>query len=301
MIRRLRHLRSILRRRRVWAGVFLLSLALSLVSESSAQPVDEDSLRQAAAEDYHGADLRGKDGPLSKAGMDLLLLYHRWTSGAVDRQGVSGSLQIQNGRVTVDAIAAGTAADLASDLKRLGAKNVATAGALVSGQIPISAIPDAARLPTLQSMRPSRPRTQSSGSGPGAVSGAIRVSPLDSAERGDPSASATESAPAQTDAAGPASRDAAPTSRPATDAAPDRTKQGPAEAPSDRVPDPTADASPDSSREGETPAQTGTRPGPEETASSAIPARSGTDETGDGAFFFLALLLVVTVFVSDEM
>jgi hypothetical protein len=67
------------------------------------------------------------------------------------------------------------------------------------------------------------------------------------------------------------------------------------------VPDPTADASPDSSREGETPAQTGTRPGPEETASSAIPSRSGTDEAGDGAFFFLALLLVVTVFVSDEM
>jgi hypothetical protein len=301
MIRRRRHLRSLLRRRRVWAGVFLLSLALSLVSESSAQPVDEDSLRQAAAEDYHGADLRGKDGPLSKAGMDLLLLYHRWTSGAADRQGVSESLQIQNGRVTVDAIAAGTAADLASDLKRLGAKNVATAGALVSGQIPISAIPDAARLPTLQSMRPSRPRTQSSGSGPGAVSGAIRVSPLDSAERGAASASATESAPAQTDTAGPASRDATPTSRPATDAAPDRTKNGADDAASNRAPDPTADASPDSSREGETPAQTGTRPGPEETASSAIPSRSGTDEAGDGALLFLALLLVVTVFVSDEM
>jgi hypothetical protein len=301
MIRLRRHLRSILRRRRVWAGVFLLSLALSLVSESSAQPVDEDSLRQAAAEDYHGADLRGKDGPLSKAGMDLLLLYHRWTRGAVDRQGVSESLQIQNGRVTVDAIAAGTVADLASDLKRLGATNVAAAGALVSGQIPIPAIPDAARLPTLQSMRPSRPRTQPSGSGPGAVSGAIRVSPSNSAEAPAPSESETESAPAQTDAAGSASRDAAPTSRPATDAAPDRTKESPDDAPSNRAPDPTVAPSPDSSREGETPAQTGTGPAPEEAASSAIPSRSGTDEMGDGAFFFLALLLVVTVFVSDEM
>ena len=301
MIRFRRRLRVTLRRRGVWAGIFFLRLALTLVSESSAQPVDEDSLRQAAAEDYHGADLRGKDGPLSKADMDLLLLYHRWTRRAVDRQGVSESLQIQNGRVTVDAIAAGTVADLASDLKRLGAKNVATAGALVSGQIPISAIPDAARLPTLQSMRPSRPRTQSSGSGPGAVSGAIRVSPSDSAEAPAPSESARDSAPAQTDAAGPASRDAAPTSRRATDVGPDRTKQGPDDAASDRAPDPTAAASPDSSRKGETPDQTAIQSAPEGAASSATRPPSGGDEAKDDAFLFLALLLVVTVFVSDEM
>jgi len=302
MIRFGRRLRFIARRREIWPIVLLLGLALAPVAEASAQSVDDDSLQQAARTDYHGPDLRGKDGPLANVGMDLLLLYHRWTSGAADRQGVSGSLQVQNGRVTVDAIAAGTAPDLASDLKRLGATNVATAGALVSAQIPIPSIPDAARLPTLQSMRPSRPRTQQSG--PGAVSGAVRMRPADSAEAPAPSESATDpatgSASARADTAASAPRGADPSSRPATDAVPSSSETDLDDAASDRSPEPMAVAPSDPGTEGETAAQTEPEAAPAETAVSAATS-AASDEADDGAFLFLVLLLVVTVFVTDEM
>jgi hypothetical protein len=67
---------------------------------------------------------------------------------------------VANGRVTVDAIAAGETGPLLKDLERLGTTNTAAAGRIVSGQLPIDQIPAAARLETLRALTPSYARTQ---------------------------------------------------------------------------------------------------------------------------------------------
>jgi hypothetical protein len=162
--------------------VLLLSLGLLAVTAVDARAGDPlsdtspsqslpDSVRQAALRDFHGPDMEGKDGPLAKAGLDLLLLYHqhRTRSGggralsAADEPGETarGDLQVQNGRVVVDATAAGDVAALAADLDSLGMTDVATAGGLVSGRFPIEKTPALARLATLRGVQPARARTRS--------------------------------------------------------------------------------------------------------------------------------------------
>jgi uncharacterized repeat protein (TIGR01451 family) len=57
--------------------------------------------------------------------------------------------------VVVDAVANGDTIALQADLARLGAKNLASAGNLVSGLLPLAALQDAATLTTLRTARPS--------------------------------------------------------------------------------------------------------------------------------------------------
>ena len=144
-----------------------------------------DSVRQAALADFHGADLQGKDGPLAKAGMDLLLLYHLSSARRVSDfeenaapEGIPDAMQVRNGRVVVDAIAANDVAALRADLESLGMTGAASAGQIVSGSFPIARIPDLARLETLQGVRPALAKTQSAnskaGRGGGATTGALR-------------------------------------------------------------------------------------------------------------------------------
>ncbi len=130
-------------------------------SESRAQVPDE--VREAAMRDVHGEDMTGKDGPAAKAGMDLLLLYHAYQSGEIsgassmdDGQG----MQIENGRVTVDIVAADQGEALVQEISDLGGQNVAARGRVVSAQIPISAIREVAMLDGLQLMRPARAATR---------------------------------------------------------------------------------------------------------------------------------------------
>jgi len=143
-----------------------------------------DTVRAAAQKDFHGPDGRGKDGPLSNVGMDLLLLYHHARLHAEDALpsdaedwASAHSLQIRDGRVVVEAIAAGDVAALKADLEALGMTNAAAAGNLVSGALPIAQISALGSLETLQSARPSRPRTQQGGPSPGMVSGGAATAP----------------------------------------------------------------------------------------------------------------------------
>jgi hypothetical protein len=165
-----------------------------------------DSVRRAALEDFHGPDLKGKDGPLAKAGLDLLLLYHEHrarTDGAralssADEPGETarGAPQVQDGRVVIDATAAGDVAALAADLDSLGMTDVATAGGLVSGRFPISNIPALARLPTLRGVVPSRMRTRSGTGSDAAPARSLRPEDVDRPPAAEPPPEAGDTADA---------------------------------------------------------------------------------------------------------
>jgi len=141
---------------------------------TSAQHVGPD-VRERVQTALHGTDRRGKDGPLSKIGRDLATLYYQY-----ETQGPSGVRRLvapeapartksrsrglspvsPNGRfVTVNAIASGAPNALLSDLRGLGLEAGATAGNVVSGRLPVSALKDAAQLSSMRGALPSYPRT----------------------------------------------------------------------------------------------------------------------------------------------
>ena len=62
-------------------------------------------------------------------------------------------LQIVDGRVVVDAVASGDASVLKADLEALGMQQAVAFGRIVSGQLPISAIPSLTALPSLNFAR----------------------------------------------------------------------------------------------------------------------------------------------------
>jgi hypothetical protein len=153
--------------RRIACPCLLLLLLTGLVRPGAGQ-VPDDSVRARALRDLHGPDGVGKDGPLHKAGLDLLMLYHRYRQ-ADDRIAFApeqSGLSVTNGRVVVEAIAAETAASLRADLERLGMQPAAEAGRVVSGRLPIEQIPAAARLASLRGLMPSRARTRTPSSPP---------------------------------------------------------------------------------------------------------------------------------------
>jgi hypothetical protein len=164
--------------RRTATACLLAAYLMGGAAPAPAQ-VPADSARAEALRDFHGPDGTGKDGPLSKAGLDLLTLYHRYRRAddanafTPERTG----LRVSDGRVTVDAIAAGETSPLLKDLERLGTTNTAAAGRVVSGRLPIDQIPAAARLETLRALTPSYARTQSARSPSAAPAPAARSSP----------------------------------------------------------------------------------------------------------------------------
>lgn len=144
-------------------GLAVLLGVLSASPAAAQQPAD--SIRAAALRDFHGPDLEGKDGPLAKAGLDLLVLYHEYRAfrrrgGDAFRPSVSG-VRVRNGRVTVDAIATNTAEQLRAALEDVGLRDAATAGRIVSGRLPIDSIPALATVEALRGVAPSRMRTHS--------------------------------------------------------------------------------------------------------------------------------------------
>lgn len=149
-------------------GAAALLLLAAPLGASAQQP--HDSIRAEALRDYHGPDLEGKDGPLAKAGLDLLVLYHEYR--AFQREGgdafapSASGIRVSEGHVTIDAIAASDAQQLRSDLKGLGTKDVERAGRVVSGRVPIGRIPELARLESLRGVTASRMQTQDRGTAP---------------------------------------------------------------------------------------------------------------------------------------
>jgi hypothetical protein len=144
------------------AALFLAAGGLAHPLEGQAQGIDSKIERQ-AQEAFHGPDLEGKDGPMAKAGLDLALLYFRFLQAeeeAGEFDPGDGYQLMKDGRVVVDAIAqSGSTKVLREELSELGARNVASAGRVVSGALPIKQIPEASALSVLRSMQPARART----------------------------------------------------------------------------------------------------------------------------------------------
>jgi hypothetical protein len=141
----------------LWAVVLLF---LPGGTARAQQPAE--TARARALCDVHGPDGTGKDGPLAKAGFDLLLLYHRarlLPDSSAPAPPPSG-LQLRNGHVALDAIAASTPRRLRQALDSLGLRDGAQADRVVSGWFPIDQIPALARLEALRSAQPARAHTR---------------------------------------------------------------------------------------------------------------------------------------------
>jgi hypothetical protein len=68
-------------------------------------------------------------------------------------------VRVVDGRVTIDAVASSNATELRAELVALGLEHAAQAGRMVSGQLPVSAIPAMASLPSLAFARAARSTT----------------------------------------------------------------------------------------------------------------------------------------------
>ncbi|MCS3697799.1 T9SS type A sorting domain-containing protein [Salinibacter ruber] len=157
--------------------------SLQSIGLLNVERADPAALRAAQA-GMTGPDDKGKDGPLSAVGMELAVLYHQQQIGGAasvqalrggDRQrpktrGGDPQSRTPTGRtlspvssdgqsVTVDAVASGDPSRLLDDLRALGLEGGARAGTVVSGQLPIAAIEEAAALPSLRGMMPAYART----------------------------------------------------------------------------------------------------------------------------------------------
>jgi hypothetical protein len=146
-------------------GLTVLLIAVLVPAPSPAQSLS-DSLRAEALRDFHGPDRTGKDGPLAKAGLDLLLLYHEYRAyrrrGAAEppfSPSVRGA-QVRNGHVTIDAIATTSTERLHADLTALGLIDAAMAGRVVSGRLPITQVPVLAQVESLRGVVLPRAATQ---------------------------------------------------------------------------------------------------------------------------------------------
>ena len=100
---------------------------------------------------------------MAKISPELRALYDAYT--AAQRSGTPFSvsdplISVIDGRVVVDAVASGDVAALERDLVALGMQAAVSAGRIVSGQLPISAIRAVAALPSLRFVRAATATTQ---------------------------------------------------------------------------------------------------------------------------------------------
>ena len=119
------------------------------------------AIERAAIESFAGPDRVGKDGPLAPLGLDLARIYAASAApgglGALRAaSGVVGAAVVREDRVLIDATAVGAGADLLRELEALGLRNGVAFGRMVSGELPIAALPRAAALPGLRSATPAR-------------------------------------------------------------------------------------------------------------------------------------------------
>ena len=122
-----------------------LMLALSLISSASCTPTSAPTTEAKVRE-------------ISKVAPELAALYNEYSSYlASHKAGVFRSndplVRVIDDRVLVDAVASGDVNALKSDLVSLGMQQAVAFGRIVSGQLPISAIPAMAALPSLNFAR----------------------------------------------------------------------------------------------------------------------------------------------------
>ena len=95
--------------------------------------------------------------PVTKVSGDLLSLHESYEEArrrGVDFRSDSPTVRVVDDRVTIDATATGDVGVLEADLVRLGLRGAASFGRVVSGELPIAAIPALETLPSLAYARP---------------------------------------------------------------------------------------------------------------------------------------------------
>jgi hypothetical protein len=105
---------------------------------------------------------------LTKVGPELRALYDAYLAARTDGRPLvvpNPLVRVVEDRVIVDAIASDDVVGLAAGLVALGMKEAVTAGRIVSGQLPISAIPAMAALPGLTLARAAMPVNRSGAGG----------------------------------------------------------------------------------------------------------------------------------------
>jgi hypothetical protein len=99
-----------------------------------------------------------KNERMPKVSQELTILYGEYSSHTASHrpgtfQPSSQLVRVIDDRVVVDAVAAGEADVLKSDLESLGMRQAVVFGRIVSGELPIVAIPAMGALPTLNFAR----------------------------------------------------------------------------------------------------------------------------------------------------
>ena len=99
-----------------------------------------------------------KKEPMAKLAHSLVTLHEQYSTYLTQRSAVPFSssdplVKLIDNRVVVDAVASGDVNSLKADLESLGMQHAVAFGRFVSGQLPISAIPAAARLTSLRFAR----------------------------------------------------------------------------------------------------------------------------------------------------
>lgn len=137
--------------------VLVLGALQGLLCPAHAQAQQQQevsaAVEQAAQRAFHGSDLEGKDGPLSKLDPTLIQLYHRARKTGRAAGGAQTHAAVRGGAVVIDALAAEDASALLRDLEDLGLQQGAVAGPLVSGRLPVERLEEAAQLASLRSAR----------------------------------------------------------------------------------------------------------------------------------------------------
>lgn len=145
--------------------------AVPIVLGLSAPPV----MAQNRIELHNGSQILGidetaKDPKVSKVGHDLLAIYNEYQAyqkqadakapGAPAFKSSNSLARIVEEHVVIDAVTAGDPKVLASELEKLGLKGAAVFGSMVSGHLPISAIPALKTLEALKFVRPAYAMTK---------------------------------------------------------------------------------------------------------------------------------------------
>ena len=129
---------------RKWLIILLIG---SLVASTSCTPTNAQTFGD-------------KPGKMSKVGPELISLYDQYSSyvkshNAGAFQPTDRLVRVIDDRVLVDAVASDDVNALKADLVSLGMQQAVAFGRIVSGQLPISAIPTMAALPSLNFARAS--------------------------------------------------------------------------------------------------------------------------------------------------
>ena len=157
--------------------ILLTFLMFSIQPLQAAPPVNKPAIKAIkvmqhlnnpiglqALESFAGKDRLGKDGPMSKLGMDLSLIYHEYLD--FNKKGGAQVLQrpfkstlkparIKDDKIVIDVVASGDVESLVQELTVLGMENISVYGRMISGLMPVSSLDKTAAIATLKFARPS--------------------------------------------------------------------------------------------------------------------------------------------------